>query len=153
MEFSGKVALVTGTTGIGLACAMRLAEGGAKVLACGIDTKANAALARDAAAGGLAVQTRNTDVAIASEVEAAVAEAVSRFGGLDIIINSAAVHPYGTVVSTSGEMSAAITRAPSFANSSAVARPMPLAPPVMIAVLPSSLFIAFPLALASSRTR
>ena len=33
-EFSGKVALVTGTRGIGRASAFRLARGGAAVLAC-----------------------------------------------------------------------------------------------------------------------
>jgi len=100
MDFQGKVALVTGTTGIGLACAVRLAQGGAAVLACGIDGSANAALASDAKARNLAIHARTTDVSVPEQVAAAVAEAVSRFGGLDIIVNSAAVHPYGTVVST-----------------------------------------------------
>ncbi len=100
MDFQGKVALVTGTTGIGKACAVRLAQGGATVLACGIDDAANAALAAEAKARGLAIHPRLTDVSVADQVESAVTEAVSRFGGLDIIINSAAVHPYGTVVST-----------------------------------------------------
>ena len=103
MDFTGKVALVTGTTGIGLACAVRLAQGGAKVLACGIDEAANAALAVHAAARNLAIHPRKTDVSVPDQVGAAVAEAVSRFGGLDIIVNSAAVHPYGTVVSTDFE--------------------------------------------------
>lgn len=102
-DFTGKVALITGTTGIGLASAIRLAQGGATVLACGIDEAANAALALDAAARDLAIHPRKTDVSVAAEVEAAVAEAVSRFGGLDIIINAAAVHPFGTVVSTEFE--------------------------------------------------
>ena len=100
MDFNGKVALVTGTTGIGRACAFRLAEGGATVLACGIDEAANAALVHDAAARGLAIHSRWTDVSVPDQVAAAVAEGVSRFGGLDIIVNAAAVHPYGTVVST-----------------------------------------------------
>jgi NAD(P)-dependent dehydrogenase (short-subunit alcohol dehydrogenase family) len=99
-EFAGKVALVTGTTGIGRASALRLAEGGATVLACGIDAAANAALAADAGARGLAVHPRTTDVSVEDEVGAAVAEAVARFGGLDIVVNAAAVHPFGTVVST-----------------------------------------------------
>ncbi len=103
MDFTGKVALITGTTGIGLACAIRLAQGGATVLACGIDETANAALARDAAVRKLAILPRKTDVSVPADVEAAVAEAVSRFGGLDIIVNSAAVHPFGTVVSTDFE--------------------------------------------------
>ena len=100
MDFQGKVSLVTGTTGIGMACAVRLAQGGASVLACGIDQAANAALAAYAAAQGLAIYPRLTDVSVPEQVGKAVAEAVRRFGGLDIIINSAAVHPFGTVVST-----------------------------------------------------
>ncbi len=100
MEFDGRVALVSGTTGIGRACALRLAVDGAAVLACGIDEAANAALAADTAARGLAVQVHKTDVSRPEEVEAAVAEAVGRFGGLDIVVNAAAVHPYGTVVTT-----------------------------------------------------
>jgi len=103
MDFRGKVALVTGTTGIGLACAARLAQGGAKVLACGIDEAANAALASDAATRKLAIHPRTTDVSAPDQVSAAIDEAVSRFGGLDIIVNSAAVHPFGTVVSTDFE--------------------------------------------------
>lgn len=103
MEFNGKVALVTGTTGIGRASAIRLATGGATVLACGIDDAANAALAGDAQARGLAVHPWKADVSDPQQVEGAVAEAVRRFGGLDIIVNSAAVHPFGTVVSTEFE--------------------------------------------------
>src|ERR1700722_18683740 len=40
-EFEGKVGLVTGTTGIGRGIALRLASGGAQVVACGIDAAAN----------------------------------------------------------------------------------------------------------------
>lgn len=99
-DFINKVALVTGTTGIGRASAIRLAQGGARVLAVGIDRAANAALEQAAAALGLTVEAWTADVAVKAEVAAAVAQAVDRFGGLDIIVNAAAVHPYGTVVST-----------------------------------------------------
>ena len=99
-DFTGKVALISGTSGIGRASAIRLAHGGATVLACGIDDAANAALAVDAQARNLAIHPWKADVSVENEVQAAVAEAVRRFGGLDIIINSAAVHPFGTVVST-----------------------------------------------------
>lgn len=99
-EFAGKVALVTGTTGIGRASAIRLAQGGATVLACGIDEAANVALGAEAAGLGLAIHPYTADVSVEAQVGAAVAEAVQRFGGLDIIVNSAAVHPYGTVVNT-----------------------------------------------------
>ena len=99
-DFTGKVALITGTSGIGRACAIRLAQGGATVLACGIDDAANAVLAVDAQARSLAIHPWKADVSVEIEVQTAVATCVRRFGGLDIIINSAAVHPFGTVVST-----------------------------------------------------
>jgi len=102
-EFDGKVALVTGTTGIGRASVLRLAQGGAKAVALGIDDKGNAELAIAAERGGLDIVVRKTDVSIAHEVEAAVAETVGRFGGLDIIVNAAAIHPYGDAVTTSPE--------------------------------------------------
>ena len=100
MEFEGKVAIVTGTTGIGRATAKRLAQGGAKVLCCGIDSVANAALSAEVKSAGLSVTVRQCDVSRAEEVQAAVQAAVAAFGGLDIIVNSAAVHPYGTAVET-----------------------------------------------------
>lgn len=99
-ELAGKVALVTGTTGIGRAAAVRLAQAGARVLALGIDADANAALDAAAAQLGLAIAARQTDVAREEEVEAAIADCVARHGGLDIIVNAAAVHPYGTVLTT-----------------------------------------------------
>lgn len=101
MEFDGKIALVTGTSGIGLASAICLAASGATVLACGIDVTANAILDSMAGERGLAMSARRADVSVETEVEAAVCEAVSRYGGLDIIVNAAAVHPFGTVLDTS----------------------------------------------------
>ena len=98
-EFEGKTALVTGTSGIGRACAIRLAEGGAAVLALGIDGKANAELEEIAARRKLAIRVRRTDVSAADQVGAAIGE----LEGLDIIVNSAAVHPYGTAVTTDAE--------------------------------------------------
>ncbi len=100
MNFSGKSAIVTGTTGIGKAIAKRLAKGGAQVLSCGIDPVANQSLEDEARAENISIQARVCDVSSASEVQAAVAAAVALFGGLDIIANAAAIHPYGTAVTT-----------------------------------------------------
>ena len=99
-EFEAQVAIVTGTTGIGRAIANRLAAGGAKVVACGIEKDANVELARKAQTDGLTIQVEHCDVAQPDQVRAVVAKAVSLYGGLDIIVNSAAIHPFGTVLET-----------------------------------------------------
>jgi meso-butanediol dehydrogenase / (S,S)-butanediol dehydrogenase / diacetyl reductase len=99
-EFEGKVAIVTGTTGIGRAIAKRFAAGGADVLACGIDVAANRELALDAKAEDLSLVVEVCDVTQADAVQASVAKTVKQFGGLDMIVNAAAFHPFGTVVDT-----------------------------------------------------
>jgi NAD(P)-dependent dehydrogenase (short-subunit alcohol dehydrogenase family) len=99
-DFAGKVALVTGTSGIGRASARRLAEGGARVMALGIDPVANAAFDALAGEARLSMAARACDVAEEPDVAAAVAACVAAHGGLDIIVNAAAIHPYGTVMST-----------------------------------------------------
>lgn len=100
MDFTNKIAMITGTTGIARAVAIKLASLGAQVVALGIDDKGNAALTKDAPS----LFVRRTDVSVPQEVQAAVQEIEQRFGGLDIIVNSAAVHPYGDAVQTSPEM-------------------------------------------------
>jgi len=102
-DFDGKVALVTGTTGIGLATARRLAAGGAAIVACGIDRPANAAMRAELESTGAGVLVVDTDVSVQDQVRDAVAAGVERFGGLDVIVNSAAVHPYGTATTTDWE--------------------------------------------------
>ena len=99
-DFARRVAVVTGTTGIGRAIAMRFAAGGAQVVACGIEPTSNEELARDAAKQGLTLQVEKCDVTSFDEVRAVVAKTVSRLGGLDIIVNAAAIHPFGTVLET-----------------------------------------------------
>ncbi|WP_244497121.1 SDR family NAD(P)-dependent oxidoreductase [Aureimonas sp. D3] len=95
----GKIALVTGTTGIARATALRLSAGGAQVLALGIDEAGNAALAE----ADPRLVVRRADVSVPAQVEAALGFCDERFGGLDIIVNSAAIHPYGDAVETDPE--------------------------------------------------
>jgi meso-butanediol dehydrogenase / (S,S)-butanediol dehydrogenase / diacetyl reductase len=102
-EFEGKVAIVTGTTGIGRAIAKRFATDGANVLACGIEEAANRELTLDVKANGLSLQVEQCDVTQVHAVREVVAKAVRDFGGLDIIVNAAAFHPFGTVLETSLE--------------------------------------------------
>ena len=99
-EFSGKVALVTGTTGVGRAIALRFAAGGAQVVACGIEPAGNQALADDAQKLGLTIRVERCDISELETVRSIVAKTVDRFGGVDIIVNAAAIHPFGTVVDT-----------------------------------------------------
>ncbi|MEV4136987.1 SDR family oxidoreductase [Dactylosporangium sp. NPDC049742] len=89
---AGRVALVTGGgSGIGAAISARLADEGAHVLV-GQRTPQTAA----AAASRLAAPHRSLDVAVADLADAAscralVARCVERFGGIDILVNNAAV--------------------------------------------------------------
>lgn len=100
MEFQNRVVLVTGTTGIGRAVAKRLAGAGASVLSCGNDATRNEKLQQEASRERLSIETRMVDVFQAGDVQSAVGEAASKYGGLDIIVNCAAIHPYGDCVET-----------------------------------------------------
>ena len=102
-EFQDKAAIVTGTTGIGRAMARRLASGGASVVACGIDADANRKLQQESNAQGYEIHVELCDVSRAEQVQALVAETTAQFGGLDLIANSAAIHPFGNTVETDPE--------------------------------------------------
>jgi meso-butanediol dehydrogenase / (S,S)-butanediol dehydrogenase / diacetyl reductase len=102
-EFEGKVAMVSGTTGIARGIAMRLASAGASVTACGIDTAANRKLQLESDAKGIALRVEMCDVGRPEQVQAVVAKTVETFGGLDFIANSAAIHPFGNAVETDPE--------------------------------------------------
>lgn len=92
-EFGGKVALVTGgSTGIGRAVVDRLADDGASVVFCGVD--AAAAFEGERVTGVVA------DVRRAADLRDLVDLAVTRHGGLDIVVTCAGVQRYGTVVDT-----------------------------------------------------
>lgn len=101
--FMNKVAIVTGTTGIGAATALTLARQGAAVMALGISVEGNRALEAIARTEVLDLDFIETDVSVPGQVEAAVAATVARYGGLDVIVNAAAIHPYGTALDTSPE--------------------------------------------------
>ncbi|MGA0934034.1 MAG: bifunctional aldolase/short-chain dehydrogenase [Pseudohongiellaceae bacterium] len=80
----GKVALVTGAaSGIGKACVEELLRAGACVLALDIDDAVTTLFA------GAQVLGFTCDVTDANAVSAAAAQAVTTFGGLDIVISNA----------------------------------------------------------------
>lgn len=90
MRFEGKVAVVTGAAqGIGEAYARALASEGAHVVVADVDERG-----RDVADDikGLFVRT---DVSDPASVEAMAGETVGRFGGIDHLVNNAAI--FGTM--------------------------------------------------------
>lgn len=93
MRLTGRVALVTGASrGIGRAIAVGLAREGAKVV---VHHATRGDLARQVvadimSAGGEAIAVGG-DVALAADVSRLVDSAVTAFGGLDILVNNAAV--------------------------------------------------------------
>jgi NAD(P)-dependent dehydrogenase (short-subunit alcohol dehydrogenase family) len=95
----GKVAIVTGAaSGIGRATACLLAREGARVVVADVNADgADETVETIRAAGGQAEFVR-TDVSSAADVEAMVAQAVARFGRLDVLHNNAYWAPLNTPV-------------------------------------------------------
>lgn len=97
-RFDGKVALVTGgASGLGRAIALRFAQEGARVLIAGTSREPRGGgtptdtLIRDEVGGDAAFV--KADVAEEAQVAAMVAEAVDRYGSLDLLVNSAGITP------------------------------------------------------------
>lgn len=89
---TGRVALVTGASqGIGRACALALAEGGALVALAARNEEKLAAVAREIEAKGGQAATFRMDVSNEDEVKAAIKAAIERFGKVEILVNNAGV--------------------------------------------------------------
>jgi len=101
-DFAGKSVIVTGgSLGMGLACATRFAKGGAGVLIVANDAASTETAVREL---GGDVRGFVGDVRMAADMEAATAEAVKAFGGLDILVCCAGIQRYGSVVDTPEEV-------------------------------------------------
>jgi 3-oxoacyl-[acyl-carrier protein] reductase len=87
-RFDDKVAIVTGAAGgIGEAYARGLAAEGASVVVADLDAERGEKVASDL--GGLFVRT---DVSDEASTQAMAAAAVERFGGVDLLVNNAAIY-------------------------------------------------------------
>ena len=95
-ELSRKIALIVGgASGIGRATALLAAERGAHLMIADRDLVGAEAVAREAraAAGAEAVAAAAVDIRNRDSIVSAMRETVARFGGLDILVNTAAVFP------------------------------------------------------------
>ena len=100
-DFEGRSALVTGGgRGIGLACARMLAERGARVAILGDDADVLSGAAAQACADRLDIIPIPADVRQEKEVASGVSAVVEHFGTIRILVNNAAIQPYGTVDAT-----------------------------------------------------
>ena len=93
MQFSGKVAFVTGAgSGIGKATALRLAADGAKVVVLSRTAKEiKATKAEIEAAGGEALAL-TADVSDEGEIGAAIKQTIKAYGRLDIVVANAGIN-------------------------------------------------------------
>jgi 3-oxoacyl-[acyl-carrier protein] reductase len=89
---TGRVALVTGASqGIGRACALALAEGGALVALAARNEEKLARVAREIEAQGGQAAGFRMDVGNEAEVKAAVKAVIERFGKVEILVNNAGI--------------------------------------------------------------
>lgn len=92
-RFENKVAIVTGAAGgIGEAYARALAAEGAAVMVADLDAERGEATAADIAAGGADAAFVRVDVSDPESADAMAAATVDRFGGIDLLVNNAAIY-------------------------------------------------------------
>ena len=91
-DHSGRVVLVTGgCNGIGRAICEAFAASGARVVCADVDERAAESLQPG-------ISFRKTDVSREEECSKVIDEAVSEFGGLDVLVNNAAIQPPSSYV-------------------------------------------------------
>ena len=99
-DLSGKVAVITGGAGsIGVVYADALARAGASVVVADLDGQAAERTAKELTGNGFHAVPVQVDVTSADSTAAMAATATTAFGGVDILINNAAIMtdlpPYG----------------------------------------------------------
>lgn len=92
MDFSGKTALITGAgRGIGEACALQLARGGAQIIVNDLKAENLQELCQKLDQMNAAYLACPCDVADEAAVRAMVAKAIETFGKIDILVNNAGI--------------------------------------------------------------
>jgi len=99
-----KVAIVTGgASGVGKADCLLLAREGAKVVLTDIDEKHGEAVARQISDAGGAAKFVRHDIASEPDWQNVIKLTKEAFGGLDVLVNNAAILAYGNIEDTTLE--------------------------------------------------
>lgn len=110
-DLTGKTALVTGASrGIGAATADRLAAAGADLVLVSRHIDRGAVTAAYAERYGRPPLVRQADIGDFPAMRSVVEAGVARFGGIDILVNNAAMPHYAPVIETPPETWAEILR-------------------------------------------
>jgi len=92
MALKDKVALVTGAaSGIGEQCARKLAADGATVVVADLNLPSATKVAEDIVRSGGRAVALSLDVTNEEAVNAGIADTVSRFGGIDVLVSNAGI--------------------------------------------------------------
>jgi short-subunit dehydrogenase len=90
--FAGKTVLITGASeGIGRALALELASEGSQLFLSARNAARLEETAQECRARGATAATFAGDVASSADCSACVAQAIERFGGLDVLVNNAGI--------------------------------------------------------------
>jgi D-sorbitol dehydrogenase (acceptor) len=101
MRLQGKRALVTGgARGIGRAIALRYASEGADVAIADLNAAGARAVATDIGGRAIAIAADITD---AAQIDRMIATTVDAFGGLDVLVNNAAIFDLAPIVEITRE--------------------------------------------------
>src|ERR1700750_2534572 len=93
-ELSGQVALVTGAAkGLGRAISLALANAGADVALGFRDSQQTAGLPEEVQALGRKALPLQMNVSKLDQVQQGVEQVISRFGGIDLLVNNAGIAP------------------------------------------------------------
>lgn len=101
-EFSGRVAVVTGSSGIGLGAAQKLARLGARVYVCGNNRDHNSRARTEVT--GQSIEIEDVDVGDEVQVDRFVRRLANDVSDVHVLVNAAAIQPYGNIETTTPDV-------------------------------------------------